>query len=77
MLLLALTFFAAAVLAAVYGYTTIGGVTLASARVLFFVFLAFALIALMGAALRPTAAIRPFRAKRPCSALARKDGSRC
>jgi uncharacterized membrane protein YtjA (UPF0391 family) len=52
MLPLALTFLAAAALAAVLGYTAAGGVTFAPARVLFFIFLAFTLVALLGAALR-------------------------
>lgn len=52
MLPLALVLFIAAALAAAIGYTTVMGVTLAPARVLFFIFLVGTLIALIGAAMR-------------------------
>jgi uncharacterized membrane protein YtjA (UPF0391 family) len=52
MLPLALAFFVAASLAAAIGYTTVIGVILESARVLFFIFLVCTLMALIGAASR-------------------------
>ena len=50
MLLLALTCFAFAALAALLGFTSVAGVSLTVARVLFFVFVALTLVALIAAA---------------------------
>ena len=52
MLLLALTCFAFAALAALLGFTSVAGVSLTFARVLFFVFVALTLLALIAAAWR-------------------------
>ena len=61
-LLLALTCFAFAVLAAVLGYTSVAGVSLASTRVLFFVFVALTQVALIAAAWHDQRQAARFRA---------------
>jgi uncharacterized membrane protein YtjA (UPF0391 family) len=62
MLLLALTCFAFAALAALLGFTSVTGVSLTSARVLFFVFVALTLVALIAAAWHDVRQAARFRA---------------
>jgi uncharacterized membrane protein YtjA (UPF0391 family) len=62
MLLLALTCFAFAALAALLGFTSVAGVSLTAARVLFFVFVALTLLALIAAAWHDVRQAARFRA---------------
>jgi len=52
MLSWALTFFVVAIIAAVFGFTSIAGAAVGIAKILFFIFLALTLIALVAGAFR-------------------------